>query len=109
MSLPWQRTQVESGVLLSRKVIQVGDAQGHDGGFSDAPEHVPQEDVDPQVGARLLLTRRLVLRRGGCLRYAQAVVGHAGQDGLCRVHLGKVLDARLILVPEGNGHHRRVV
>lgn len=49
-------TNIKGGVFSFSKVINVGDAQRCDWGFSNSPQSVPQEHVDPHAGTRLLCT-----------------------------------------------------
>lgn len=46
-------TNVERGVFCFGKVVDVGDAQRCDRGFSYPSQSVPEEHVDPHVGTRL--------------------------------------------------------
>lgn len=46
-------TYIEWRVFSFSKVIDVGDAQRCDWGFSNPPQSVPQEHIDPHVGTRL--------------------------------------------------------
>lgn len=46
-------TDEEGWLIRFGKVVDVGEAQRYDRGFSDPTQSVPQEHVDPHVGTRL--------------------------------------------------------
>lgn len=44
-------TNVKSRIVFTGKIIEVGDAQGLNGSFSNSAKKVPQEDINPHGGA----------------------------------------------------------
>lgn len=55
-------TNIEWGIFSFSKVIDVGDAQRCDGSFSNPPQCVPHENIDPHVGTRVFHTRYKMTR-----------------------------------------------
>lgn len=52
----WSLTYIEGGVFCFSKVVNVGDAQRCDRGFSDPPQSVPEEHIDPHARTGLSYT-----------------------------------------------------
>lgn len=83
------RTDIQRRVFLRGEIVDVGDAEGLDGGLPDPSQHVPQEHVDPhgQVGLALTACRRqhahFLLSTSACAALCPGEVltsvGHVGQ------------------------------